>query len=69
MKVPLPVSRYVTPRSWDRLVEWMMVWGSQLGSVRELIRVVVPEPVLLRLEALDDRVPSLGRMMTRVLRR
>ncbi len=69
MKVPLPVSRYVTPRSWDRLVEWMMVWGSQLGSVRELIRLVVPEPVLLGLEALDDRVPSLGRVMTRVLGR
>ncbi len=69
MKVPLPVSRHVTLWSWDGLVEGMMVGGSQLGSVRELIRLVVPEPVLLRLEALDDRVPSLGRMMTRVLRR
>ena len=65
----LPISRYVSLRSWDRLVERMVVRRSQLGSLDELVRLVVPKPVLLRLETLDGRMPSLGRVMTRVLGR
>ncbi len=62
------------PVGWDtsggprcRLVERVGEGRGELGPIVIVLAVVVPEPVLIRLEAPDDGVTRLTSMPTRVL--
>src|SRR6187401_2386757 len=67
--MPLPVRWHAASRSGHGLVERVVMWWSEDGTLEELLGRVVPEPVLARLEALDDRMAFSRGMPTRVLRR
>src|ERR1700730_15485975 len=64
----LPISGHGARRSWHRLLERVVSGRDQLGAVEILLGGVVKEPVFVRLVALHDRVPRVGRMVTGVLR-
>src|SRR5271156_2443560 len=65
----LPVRRHPRGWPWRGLLERAMLRRGQRRTVAELPRVVVPEPVLARLEAAYQRMPGSGRVLARVLRR
>jgi hypothetical protein len=65
---PLPLARHAISRAERRLVERVVGWGSQLRAFEVLVALVVVEPVLARLEAMDDGVLLRRRMLARVLR-
>src|SRR5690242_16113640 len=69
VEVTLPVPGHPTCRSGHRLVERVVMRGSEHGAVEILLGGVVPEPVLPGLEALDDRMPGVGGVVAGVLRR
>src|SRR5689334_9180762 len=69
VEMVLPVVRHAALRSGHRLVFRVTVRRRQRGTLAVLLRFVVPEPVLAGLEALDDRMAEVRRMMARVLRR
>jgi hypothetical protein len=69
VQVSLPVSWHAAARSWYRLVQRVMQGWSQVRTGEVLLGRVVPEPVLARLVASDDRVPRVGRVAAGVLRR
>lgn len=50
------------------MVERMVAGRGKLGTVPELLRRVIPEPLLARLIALDDRMPCVSGMVACVLR-
>src|SRR5437667_12782137 len=54
-------------RSWCRLIEWVVVGRREGGAFEDLFGQVVPEPVFLGFEAVDDRVMRVDRVMARVL--
>src|SRR6185503_2896122 len=62
----LPVGRHRALRPGDSLPERVAVGRRQLRSLDELLGAVVVEPVLTRLEALDQRVAGLLLMSGRV---
>ena len=64
----LPVPGHAPRGSWHRLVERMVAGRGKLGTVPELLRRVIPEPLLARLIALDDRMPCVSGMVACVLR-
>ena len=66
--MPLPVPWHAAGRSGHGLVERVVVRRSKDRTVEELLRRVIPEPVLARLEALGDRMVITGGMATRMLR-
>jgi hypothetical protein len=68
VQVSLPVPGHATSRPRRRLVERMLQRRRELGSFEKLLARVVPEPVLAWLVTPDDRVPSLGSVVTCVLR-
>jgi hypothetical protein len=68
VELALPIARHAIGRAGRRLAERVMVGGSQLGTLTVLVLVVVVEPVLTRLEAVDDRVMLRPRMLGGVLR-
>src|SRR4051812_4552410 len=59
VEVVLPVRRYGAVGAWGRLVGRMALVAGQHGAVVRLVVAVVPEPVLPRLEAGDQRVTGL----------
>ena len=63
-----PVPGHAARGSWHRLVERMVAGRGKLGTVPELLRRVIPEPLLARLIALDDRMPCVSGMVACVLR-
>jgi hypothetical protein len=63
VEVFLPVCGNAAGRSRCRLPARVMRGLRQRRAFVELLSPVVPEPVLPRLEALDDRVPSTPRMV------
>jgi hypothetical protein len=65
----LPIGRYSSGGTRDGLVERMVVRRYELGTEEGLLGRVVPEPVLSRLEAVDDRMPLLVGVATGVLGR
>ena len=67
MQSSLPIPRHAACRSWHWLVERVVPWRDQLGTVEVQLGRVVKEPVFVGLVALDDRVPCLGRMVACVL--
>jgi hypothetical protein len=67
VEVFLPVCGDAAGRSRCRLPARVMRRLRQRRAFVELLSPVVPEPVLPRLEALDDRVPGLPRMVRGVL--
>jgi hypothetical protein len=69
VQVALPVSRYPTSRSWHRLIERMMPGRRQWRTVHVLLGWVVIEPILARLETLNDRVPCILCVVTCMLGR
>ncbi len=69
MQVSLPVRWDAAGRSRHRLVERVVAWRREDGTLQELFGRVIPEPVLAGLKALGDRVSFSGGMATRVLRR
>src|SRR4029079_6281877 len=69
VEVTLPVPGHPTRRSGHRMVERVVVWRSEHGSLEVLLGGVIPEPVLAGLEALDDRMPGVGGVAARMLRR
>jgi hypothetical protein len=68
MEVALPVCRHSPGGSRRRLVERMMLWWGERRTVVELLGAVVPEPVLARFEAADQRMPGIGCVVAGVLR-
>jgi hypothetical protein len=60
VKVALPVRRHSPGWSRRRLVERMMLWRGERRTVVVLLGPVVPEPVLARFEAADQRMPGIG---------
>src|SRR5437879_2820591 len=69
VQVSLPIPWHAASRSRHGLVGRVVPGCDQLGTVEVLLRRVVPEPVLARLVALDDRVPGVSGMVAGVLRR
>jgi hypothetical protein len=69
VQVALPVSRHTAGRSGHRLCQRVVLRRSKDRAVGVLLRGVVPEPVLVRLEASDDGMPSFGRVSAGVLGR
>lgn len=67
VEVFLPVRGDAAGRSRCRLPARVMRGLRQSRAFVKLLSPVVPEPVLPRLEALDDRVPGLPRMVRGVL--
>jgi hypothetical protein len=67
MQLVFPVSGHATGWSGHGLVDRVMVRRSQDGTLEVLLRRVVPEPVLARLVALDDRVLLGSGMVARML--
>ena len=65
----LPVTRDAAGRAGRRLVERVVMRWSENRSLCDLIGPVVIEPVLARLEALDDRMAACHDMVASVLRR
>jgi len=68
MQLSLPSHGHLAGRSRHRLIERVVVRRSQRGPLEELLRLVVPEPVLARLVALDDRVSASSGVATCMLR-
>jgi hypothetical protein len=68
VQVALPVSGHPAGRPGHGLVDGMVVRWSQSRTVDEILRRVVPEPVLARLVTADHGMPGVGRMVARVLR-
>jgi hypothetical protein len=68
MEMALPIRRHPPGGSRRRLVERMMLWEGQRRAVVELLGAAVPEPVLARFEAADQRMPGLGCVVAGVLR-
>src|SRR5690348_10212412 len=64
-----PVRRHTALRAGSRLVGRVGVRRRELRPVVVGVVRVRPEPVLARLEALDDRVAGLGGMLARMLAR
>ena len=67
IQMPLPVRWHATGRSGDGLVERVMARRSQGGTLEVFLGRVVPEPILAWLEALDDWMPRIDGVVTRVL--
>ena len=65
----LPVSGHPTRGSRHRLVERVVTGWSEGRSLEVLLGAVVPEPILARLEALDDRMTGFSRVAAGVLGR
>ena len=63
-----PIGRDATGGSWHGLVQRVMSRGCQLRTVPELLGSVIPEPVLIRLEALDYGMARRSRVLAGVLR-
>ncbi len=66
MEVFLPVGRHPSRRTGNWLVQGMVLWWEEVRALIHLLVAVVEEPVLTRLEALDERVPAgpcVGRRM------
>lgn len=63
----LPILGHATSRTRDGLVERVMARLRQDGTLEVLLGGVVPEPVLLGLEGLDDGMAFGGGMAARVL--
>lgn len=61
-----PIARHSAPGTRDRLVLGMTFGCGKFGTVVIVIGLVVPEPVLARLERSDDRVPSLSPVLRRM---
>ena len=68
MEVPLPVGGDSSARTRRRLIERMMLWRGERGTLVELLGGVAPEPVLARLEATDHGMLIMGGVLARVLR-
>src|SRR6516165_2069878 len=69
MYVEPPVAWHAVLRSRDALVERMVLRRGEHRAVEGILGLVVPEPVLAGLEALDDRMPRYLRVRGRVPRR
>src|SRR5947209_7202901 len=67
MKQPHPVVRNGARRSGHGLVGRVVMRWCQRRPVGVVVAFEAPEPVLARLEALDDRVPARRGMTARVL--
>src|SRR5208337_599789 len=61
-----PVARHSTAGTRDRLVLGTAFRWGKFGTFVVVIGLVVPKPVLARLERSDDRVPSLLPVLRRV---
>jgi hypothetical protein len=68
VQVSLPVSWHAAARSRYGLVQRVMLGRGQVRTGEVLLGPEVPEPVLARLVAPDDRVPRVGRVVTGMLR-
>jgi hypothetical protein len=69
MQLLIPVDGYATDRSGHRLVQRMVIRWNQFGAVDVVLDCVVPEPVLARLEAVDDAMARTRRVVPGVLGR
>lgn len=69
MQLVLPVGRHPTGRSGHGLVQRVVVRWRQRRSFEVLLARVVPEPVLARFVAVDDRMPGVVGVVAGVLRR
>jgi hypothetical protein len=67
MQATLPITRHATGRTGHRLIDGMTVGWGEGGAVDVLLRPIVVEPILVRLEAPDNLVARLGDMLARVL--
>jgi hypothetical protein len=67
VQMTLPVGRDPPGGSGNRLVGGMRRWRSKIGGINHRIGLVIPEPLLPRLEALGDGVPCRTSMSRRVL--
>ena len=67
MQLIFPVAGDATGWSGHGLLDRVMMWRSQDGSLEILLSRVVPEPVLARLIALDDGVLRSAGMAARML--
>jgi len=68
VKVLLPISRDAAARTRCRLVERMVVGGSERRAFTEVLSGKVPKPLLAWFEALDHRMARSPRVRGRVLR-
>ena len=68
VQLPLPVWRHAAGRSRHGLVERVLARRSQERALEILLCRVVPEPLLARLVALDDRMSPADGVVTRMLR-
>jgi hypothetical protein len=62
MQSVLPVGWNAAGWTWYRLVNGVVQWRRELGTLQVLVGAVVPEPILARLEAADERVTGRVRM-------
>src|ERR1700733_2469782 len=69
VEVPLPVRGDAAGRTRRGLTKRVVLRRRQLGPVVVLLILVVPEPVLTRLETPDDPVPTLAGVRAGVLAR
>jgi hypothetical protein len=68
VQLPLPSCGHAAGWSRHGLVERVMLRRSEDRALHVLLGNVVPEPVLARLVAPDDRMLCIGGMLTRMLR-
>ncbi len=64
-----PVCGYPARRPRHRLTRRMRVRAGQLGTVKSFSRSIVVEPILPRLEAIDDRMAGFRAVLRRMLAR
>lgn len=69
VQVSLPIPWNAAARSGRWLIEGVLVRGGQDGSVAEVLRREVPEPLFSGLEALDHLVPGDSGVLGGMLRR
>ncbi len=67
VQLSFPASGHAAGWSRHRLIERVVIWRSQAGTVEVLLPRVVPEPVLTGLVAPDDRVAHLGGVVAGML--